>query len=211
MTRHISFTQMSLLVGGAVVGAAVLIGIIYALHRGIRASLKQDTLKPPRVREENETAFTLAAMQAVIAQVRSEQKSTAEKLLGAERRVDELARRFEAIVREMDQALLIFGRDGFVSAANPRVRELLGPDSWSHRRYPETLAVVPKVAEWVGACLESGSETRKETTEIDTPDKGRRSLLVSVLPLHDKSGSVDAAVCLLRLLREGPPPPVVKN
>jgi PAS domain-containing protein len=210
MSAHVNLGQLTLLIAGAVVGAALLAGAIYAVHRSIRGSLKLETIAAPRVRAENEEAFTLAAMQGVIAQLRSEQKSAQEKLLAAEREADELARRLEVIVREMDQAVLIFNKQGFASGANPRARDVLGPDAWSHRRYPEMLAHLPKVAEWVGACLASGSEARKETAEFE-PSEGQRPVRVSVLPLRNKSGAVDGAVCLIRFLREQSGAPAISS
>ena len=201
MLAHLNLGQLSLLIAGAVVGAGLLVGAVYALHRSIRGSLQAEPTAAPRVRAENEAAFTVAALQAVIAQVRSEQKATQEKLLAVERESDELARRLDVVVREMDQAVLIFNQQGFVSAANPRARDLLGPDAWSRRRYPEMLAHLPKVAEWVGGCLASGSEARRETAEFE-PGEGKRPVRVSVLPLRDKSGALDGAVCLIRFQRE---------
>jgi len=86
MTSHLSFLQLTFLIGGAIVMALVLIVAIYALHKSIRGTLKPDDFKPPRVRVEDDTAFALATMQAVIVQLKDEQKATQAKLAAAEQR-----------------------------------------------------------------------------------------------------------------------------
>jgi PAS domain-containing protein len=208
MTSHLSFLQLTFLIGGAIVVALVLIVAIYALHESIRRTLKPDDLKPPRVRVEDETAFTLATMQAVIAQLKDEQKTTQAKLGAAEQRAEENARKIALLVQEMDQGLMIFDRQGFLAQANAHARELLGPDTWSRRRYAELLQSIPKLAELVGACLETGTETRREMVEYPAGDESARAMVVSVLPLRNRNGNTEAVVCLVQGVSSTPTPRV---
>lgn len=198
MTSHLSFLQLTFLVGGAVVVALVLIVAIYALHKSFRGTLKPDDFKLPRVRVEDETAFTLATMQAVIAQLKDEQKTTQEKLVAPEQRAEENARKIALLAQEMDQGLMVFDRQGFLTQANAPARELLGPDTWSRRRYAELFQSIPKLAQLVRTCLETGAETRKETVEGQTGDESTRAMVVSVLPMRDRNGKTEAVACLLR-------------
>ncbi len=206
MTSHLSFLQLTFLVGGAVVVALVLIVAIYALHRSIRGTLKPDDFKPPRVRVEDETAFTLATMQAVIVKLKDEQKTTQEKLAAAEQRAEENARKIALLAQEMDQGLMVFDRQGFLIQANAPARELLGPDTWSRRRYAELLQSIPGLAELVRTCLETGAETRKQTVEYEAGDEGTRAIAVSVHPVRDRNGTTEAVVCLLGEVSSTPTP-----
>ena len=198
MTSHLSFPQLTFLIGGAILVALVLIVAIYALHKSFRRTLKPDDLKPPRVRAEDETAFALAALQGVVAQLKAEQKATQAKLAAAEQRAEGSTRKIALIAQEMDQGLMVFDRQGFLAQANAPARGLLGPDAWSHRRYAELFHATPKLAELVRTCSETGAETRKETVEYQTGDESTRAIVVSVLPIRDRNGSTEAVVCLLR-------------
>jgi PAS domain-containing protein len=207
MTPHISFLQLTFLIGGTVVVALVLVGAIYALHKSIRRTLKPDDFKPPRVRAENETAFTLATMQAVIAQLKDEHKTTQARLAAAERRAEQKARKVALLVQEMDRGLVIFDSEGFLIQSNAPARELLGPDAWSHRRYAELFQSIPKLVELVRTCLATGAETRKQNVDHQAGDEGVRAIAVSVLPLRDRSGSTEAVVCFLRGVSSRQTPP----
>jgi PAS domain-containing protein len=207
MISHLSFHQLTFFVGLAVLVAAVLIVAFYALHKSFRRTLKPDDFKAAPVRAENETAFTLATMQAVIAQLKAEQKATQAKLAVAEQRADESTRKIALIAQEMDQGLMIIDSQGFLIQANAPARALLGPDAWARRRYAELFQSIPRLAELVRTCLETGAETRKETVEHQAGDESPRATTVSVLPIRDRNGSTEAVVCLLgeRSLRPGEP------
>jgi PAS domain-containing protein len=198
MIPHLSFLQLTFLVGAAVAVAALLGGAAYALHKSICQTLKPDDLKPPRVRVEDETAFTLATLQGVIIQLKREQKTAQEKLLATDLRAEENTRKFELIAREINQGLMIFDRQGFVTFANAHAREVLAADTRSRRRYAEVLQAVPKFVELVGGCLETGSETRDEKIEYQTGDEPTRLIEVSTLPIRDRTGTIEAVVCLVR-------------
>jgi PAS domain-containing protein len=211
MTPHLSFLQLTFLIGGAVVVALVLIGAFYALHKSIRGTLKPEEFKAPRVRAENETAFTLATMQAVISQLKDEQRATQARLTAAEQRAEQNARKAALLVQEMDQGLMIFDSQGFLIQSNALARELLGPDAWSRRRYAELFQSIPELIELVRTCLETGAETRKQTVECQPRDGSARATAVSVLPVRDRSGSTEAVICWLREVPSGQRPKEGQN
>jgi len=101
---------------------------------------------------------------------------------------------------------MVFDRQGFLTQANAPARELLGPDTWSRRRYAELFQSIPKLAELVQTCLETGAEIRKQTVEHQTGDEGTRAIAVSLLPVRDRSGSTEGVVCLLREASSPPTP-----
>ena len=71
------------------------------------------------MRLEDEAAFTLATMKAVITQLKTDQKATQEKLVAAERRAEEKARKFEILAREIDLGLIIFDAAGLYIFLQP--------------------------------------------------------------------------------------------
>ena len=93
-------------------------------------------------------------------------EATQEKLVAAERRADENARKFDLLAREIDFGLMIFDAEGFIAFSNPLVRKLLAVDTWSRRRYGEIFHDIPVLSKLIGECFETGAETRKKTIEF---------------------------------------------
>jgi PAS domain-containing protein len=150
------------------------------------------------VRVENEAAFTLAALQAVIAEVKNELKTAQERLSAAERRADQDARKFEFIAREVDEGLMVFDREGFITVSNAHVSNLLAVDTRSRRRYSEILESIPRLVEMIGASLEAAVEIRREKVEYQNWEGSKRAMEVSVFPIRDKRGETEAVACLFR-------------
>jgi hypothetical protein len=198
MRPHLSLQQLTILTASFVFLAGIVFLGIYLLHKSIRENLKPDDVKPPRLRDEDDTAFIIATLQAVIAQLKTTGKHLGEKLAAAERRADQNARQTDMIAREIDEAMIIFDAMGFIAHASAPVREALAIDTWSRRRYPEVLASMPSVAEMVSACLETGVETSQELVEFAGRDESARKAAVAVLPVRDRVGSVEAVVCFFR-------------
>ena len=192
-----------LLVAVSLAGAGILLLALYLLHKWMRQTLKPDDLQPGRVRVDDETAFPIAAMQAVIMQLKAAEKATLEKLTRAEQRADQNARQTELIAREIDQAMVIFEGTGFMAHASARVRDLLGIDTWSHRRYTEVFEGFPKLVEMVEGCRSAGAEFRNATVEFQNRDDTPKEIVVSVLPVRDRAGATEAVVCLFRAAASG--------
>jgi PAS domain-containing protein len=205
MHSHFNPQQMILLFGGAVVVICVLILGVYLLQKAIGRTLKQEEPKPPKVRVDDEAAFTLATVKGVIAQLKADQKVTQEKLLAAERRAEENTRKFELLAREIDYGLMIFDAEGFITFSNPLVRKVLAVDIWSRRRYAEIFHDLPELSKLIGECVETGTEVRKRIVEFQGSDRSRRRMEVSVMTTRDRSGATEVVACVFRDL--APPAP----
>lgn len=202
MTQHLSLSQLTLLVGGAVLIGGLLVFLVYTLHKAFQSQRQQADLKPKPPGTVDETTFAMATMQGVIAKMKAQEKELLELRRAAEQRADESARISENIIREMPSGLMVFNREGFISVANPAVRALLGVDTWSRRRYPEILGRQSTLAGYIQECLETGKTATRETIEYCTPHGETRVLGMSLSPYHASNGEIDGAVCLLTDLTE---------
>src|ERR1035438_7213393 len=137
MGKLLSTQNLLLLVGGAALIGTVLTLAVFLLQRSFGRSSKSDKPRPPKLRVEDEAAFTLTTIKSVVTQLKADQKESQEKLLAAERRADENTRKFEIIAREIEHGLTVFDAQGYISFSNPLVRTMLNVDMWSRRRYPE--------------------------------------------------------------------------
>jgi len=198
MTPHIHFQHLAFLIGSGLVLAVIALLAISLVHKTLRQRFEAEDLNPPKVRLADESAFTLATMQAVIAQLKNEQKANQEKLAIAEQRADQNARQFELIAREVDQGLMVFDREGFITFANARVRKALAVDTWSRRRYGEIFASIPKLVELIAASLDAAVETRNEKVPYQSWDESTQAMEVSVFPVRDRSGETEGVACLFR-------------
>lgn len=205
MNPHLSSHHMMLLFSGALLVICILLLAGHLLGKSMSRTRIPQEPKPPAVRLENEAAFTLATVKGVVTQLKTEQKATQEKLLAAERRADENARKFELLAREIDYGLMIFDAQGFVTFSNPLVRKLLAVDTWSRRRYGEIFRGFAALSQLIGECFEMGTETRKRTVELQGADGSTRRVEVSVLPTRDTSGAMEFVACMFRDL--APPAP----
>lgn len=181
--------------------AAVGVGVFF-VHKLFQEQRKETDLGSKSPRVENETTFALAAMQGVITRMKEQEKELTDLRRAAEQRAKESARISENIIREMPSGLMVFNREGFITAANPAVRTMLGVDTWSRRRYPEILGPQSNLAAHIRECLATGKTTTRETIEYMTPRGDVRLLGMSLSSFHGTSGELDGAVCLLSDLTE---------
>jgi PAS domain S-box-containing protein len=197
-----SKARIALLAGTflAVVAAA---GVgFFLIHKMFKEQREEANVAPRSPRVENEATFAMAAMQGVIAQMKEQEKELNDLRRAAEQRAKESARVSENIIREMPSGLMVFNREGFITAANPAVRTMLGVDTWSRRRYPEILGPQSNLAAHIRECLATGKTSTRETIEYLTPRGEVRLLGMSLSSFHGGSGELDGAVCLLSDLTE---------
>lgn len=202
MTHHLSFSQLSLLAGAAVVMGALLVILVYLIHKAFKEQRQSEGFVPTTPRTDDEANFAMAAMQGVIAKMKEQEKELVELRQAAERRARESARLSENILREMPNGLLVFNREGFLTTANPAVRSLLGVDTWARRRYPEILGLESTLTQHIRECLETARVIAQESVEFETPTGRKVVLGVSLSPLRGSTGEVEAAICLLTDLTE---------
>jgi signal transduction histidine kinase len=202
LTHHFSVSQLTLLVGGAVTTGALLILMVYFLHKIIRNRREAPDFEPKSPRLQDESSFAMATLQGVIARMKEQEKELRELRQQAEKRARETARLSENVLREMPNGLMTFDREGFLTAVNPALRRLLAVDIWARRRYPEILKNQSALAAYVRDCLEVGKTVAQQTLEYALASGEPRTLTVSVSPLHADGGEIDGALCLLTDLTE---------
>jgi PAS domain-containing protein len=198
MHPHLNTQQLIMLFGGSVfVFCTVLLGV-YAIQKAVRNTQTSDEPKKPKVRIKDEAALADAAMKAVITQLKAEQVAAQEKLVGAERRADENARKFDLLAREIDQGVMVFDGKGFITSTNALVRKVLAVDTWSRRRYSDVFHEIPKLSELLAAGLDTGTELRNQRVEFQAWDGATRTIDISIFPVRDRVGNIETVVCLFR-------------
>lgn len=202
MVPKLPLSQLTLIAGGALLAGGLLVFIAYVIHKMIKDRRAEQDFAPKSPRASNEPAFAMAALQGVIARMKEQEKELIELRQAAEKRARESTLISENIIREMPGGLMVFNREGFITASNPTVRTLLGVETWSRRRYPEILAAQPRLREQVRQCLETGKALSQESFPSTLASGEQRVLGVSVSPFHDSSGSIAGAVCLLTDMTE---------
>jgi PAS domain-containing protein len=202
MNPHLNSQNMILLFGGAILVIGVVLLGVYLFQKLVSRTLLPEEPKPAKVRVEDEAAFTLATVKAVITQLKADQKVSQERLVVAERRAEENGRKFELLAREFEYGLMVFDAQGFITFSNPPVRKVLAVDTWSRRRYGEIFHDIPALSEVIEACAQTGEEVRKKTIEFQGSDGSMRRVEVCVLPSRDRGGIMEFVACVFR---EGAP------
>jgi PAS domain-containing protein len=197
LVQRFNPTQITLLLGGALVIVGLMVFLLYALHKAFQQRRKKEDFRPSSPKSRDESSVLLASMQGVLIRMKSRERELEALLREAEQRADSSTRTLEAVVRDLPVGLLVFTRDGFLVLANPVARELLGADTWSRRRYPEILGGESPLALHLRNTLEAGASLRAETVEYRTPNGVVLLLEVSLSPFYGRSGQVEGAVCLL--------------
>lgn len=202
MTGPQSKAGMALLAGTFLVALAAIGVAVFFVHKLFQEQREETNLSPKSPRIEDDNSFAMAAMQGVIARMKEQEKELNELRRAAEQRARESARISENIIREMPSGLMVFNREGFITAANPAVRTMLGVDTWSRRRYPEILGPHSNLAAHIRECLATGKTSTRETIEFLTPRGDVRLLGMSLSSFHGAGGELEGAVCLLSDLTE---------
>jgi PAS domain-containing protein len=204
MHFHLTFSQVTLLVGTALAVAVALIGLLYFLHRAgreRRAGL-DFRAKPPR--SENESAFVAATVQGVISDLKSSQREMEARLRAAEGLLRVSQRTLEVLAREIREGLVIINRDGHVARANAAARELLAADLWSRRPYLEILGRDSPLGRLIQDCMESARPSKQEFA-LGALGRAEGTIVeASIIAIEDSGGGVEGVVCLLRKVSTKP-------
>ena len=205
MNQLLTPQNLMLLVGGAVLFGGVLTLAVYLLQRSLGRSLKTNKPRHAKIRLEDEAAFTLTTIKSVVTQLKADLKGTQEKLVVAERRAEENARKFELLAREVDLGLISFDAQGYISFSNPLVRKMLCIDTWSRRRYAEIFHDVPALTGLIENGFETGTEVKRQAIELQGLDGSKRLVEVSVLPTQDRCGARESVTCVFREVARSAP------
>jgi two-component system nitrogen regulation sensor histidine kinase GlnL len=151
---------------------------------------------------ENPSAFMAASMQAVIQQLREQEKEL-ERLHKIEReRAEQTERLSDEVTRNMPAGLVVVNATGIISSSNPAAEQVLGIRGLGFRRYSEALGPDSALTKLVAECLETGRIFRREEVEHVTPAGDTRHLGLTISPIRRGEGKIIGVICLLTDLTE---------
>ena len=190
-----------------ILGVALLavVGLVVYLLRKFFQSSKEgqrEKIATSAPRTENPSAFMAASMQAVIQQLREQEKEL-ERLHKIEKeRAEQTERLSEEVTRNMPAGLVVVNATGIISSSNPAAEHVLGIHGLGFRRYSEALGQDSQLTKLVAECLASGRIFRREEVEHVPPAGDARHLGVTISPIRRGEGNINGVICLLTDLTE---------
>lgn len=192
-------------IAGLGVGVLAVAGlVVYLLRKFFQSSKEEQSEKvaASAPRTENASAFMAASMQAVIQQLR-EQERELERLHKIEKeRAEQTERLSEEVTRNMPAGLVVVNATGIISSSNPAAEQVLGIRGLGFRRYSEALGQDSALTKLVAECLETGRIFRREEVEHVPPAGDTRHLGVTISPIRRDEGKISGVICLLTDLTE---------
>ena len=194
-----------MIAAGAMLVLLVAVLLASALMRrffqNTRDSQQKKTLTAPPS-TENASAFMAASMQAVIQQLRDQEKEL-ERLHRLEKeRAEQTEKLSEEVTRNMPAGLLLVNATGIISSANPAAEQALGARGLGFRRYSEVLGESSELTGLLTECLTTGKIFRREQVEHVSPGGERHQLGVTISPIRRGSEKINGVICLLSDLTE---------
>jgi len=192
-------------IAGLGIGVLAVAGVVVYLLRKFFQSSKEEQgekVAAGAPRTENASAFMAASMQAVIQQLREQEKEL-ERLHKLEKeRAEQTERLSEEVTRNMPAGLVVVNATGIISSSNPAAEQVLGIRGLGFRRYSEALGQGSQLTNLVGECLETGRIFRREEVEHVPPAGDTRHLGVTISPIRRGEGKISGVICLLTDLTE---------
>src|SRR5215469_13660323 len=177
---------------------------VYLLRRFFQSSKEEqkESVASSTPSTENASAFMAASMQAVIQQLREQEKEL-ERLHKIEKeRAEQTERLSEEVTRNMPAGLVVVNATGIISSSNPAAELVLGIRGLAFRRYSEVLGQDSALTMLVAGCLETGKIYQREEVEHETPAGDARHLGVTISPIRRAEGKISGVICLLTDLTE---------
>ncbi|HEY0101636.1 MAG TPA: ATP-binding protein [Pyrinomonadaceae bacterium] len=152
----------------------------------------------------DETEFVLETFQAVVAQLRAQQRELEKLSAQASARAASAEMFNERVVASVPSGLVAFDAGGLATVINPPARALLEIESNSTGQHLKTLLrLSPELTNLVERCLLSGELYRREEVAATTGEGRVRRLGVTVAPIDPQAGSgARGALCLLTDITE---------
>lgn len=180
-----------------------------------RAPLSNEKLARRKGAGQDETEFVLETFQAVVAELRAQQKELA-RLSAADRARARSAEQFgERIIASIPSGLIAFDRFGYANVINAPARALLEiSDDEANLHFRAMLQRTPELAAMIEQTLSHGTLFRRAEVNVTISDKRTLRLGVTVAPIepletetHDVNrtnefASSGGALCLLTDLTE---------
>jgi PAS domain S-box-containing protein len=196
---------------GWMIVAGVLLGLLVAglLASAVMRRFFQNTRESQHKKTltaapntDNASAFMAASMQAVIQQLRDQEKEL-ERLHRLEKeRAEQTEKLSEEVTRNMPAGLLVVNARGIISSANPAAEQALGARGLGFRRYSEALGESSELTRLLAECLATGKIFRREQVEYVSPGGEKHQLGVTISPIRRGSEKISGVICLLSDLTE---------
>ncbi|HLL70999.1 MAG TPA: ATP-binding protein [Pyrinomonadaceae bacterium] len=159
--------------------------------------------RPEGARDEAE--FVLETFQAVVAQLREQQRELEQLSAQASARAASAEMFNERVVASVPSGLVAFDASGLATVINPPARALLETGADAAGQHLKTLLrLSPELTGMVERCLQTGELYRREEVAATTSDGRVRRLGVTVAPIDPQPGSLaqSGALCLLTDITE---------
>jgi nitrogen fixation/metabolism regulation signal transduction histidine kinase len=152
----------------------------------------------------DETEFVLETFQAVVAQLRAQQRELEKLSAQASARAASAEMFNERVVASVPSGLVAFDADGLATVINPPARALLEIESSANGQHlSNLLRLSPELTSMVERCLLTGELYRREEVAATTGEGRLRRLGVTVAPIDPQAGSgARGALCLLTDITE---------
>ncbi|HEV7905395.1 MAG TPA: ATP-binding protein [Pyrinomonadaceae bacterium] len=153
----------------------------------------------------DETEFVLETFQAVVAQLRAQQRELEKLSAQASARAASAEMFNERVVASVPSGLVAFDASGLATVINPPARALLEVQSNATGQHLSTLLrLSPELTNLVERCLRTGELYRREEVAATTGEGRVRRLGVTVAPVDPQAGNGGAhgALCLLTDITE---------
>jgi nitrogen fixation/metabolism regulation signal transduction histidine kinase len=152
----------------------------------------------------DETEFVLETFQAVVAQLRAQQRELEKLSAEASARAASAEMFNERVVASVPSGLVAFDASGLATVINPPARALLEIEASANGQHlTALLRLSPELTNLVERCLRTGELYRREEVAATTGEGRLRRLGVTVAPIDPQAGSgARGALCLLTDITE---------
>jgi two-component system, NtrC family, sensor histidine kinase AtoS len=166
---------------------AIVVLLIVVLMRVVRVMSGRGVAQR-RAAERGESALLSLALQDALTKLKQQERATAARAEASERLAGQ-------IVEGLTSGLVVVDREGVVQSVNPAARRILHLDKDAGGvPLRQFLATAPAMADVIDEALQGASPILRRTIALG---KGKSQHLgVTVSPITDTDGSLQAAVCL---------------
>ncbi|MDO8680613.1 MAG: ATP-binding protein [Acidobacteriota bacterium] len=175
--------------GYALFGLTVMIAIVMVVAgvKIVKAISGRGGSRKPESR--GESAMLSMALQEAVTKLKTQERATAARAEASERLASQ-------IVEGLTSGLVVVDRAGIVQTINPAAGRILGIDDTAVQvPFRDVLATAPALADVIGEALEGGAPIARRTVALGGSSKPSH-LGVTVSPISDAEGALQAAVCL---------------
>ncbi len=137
--------------------------------------------------DRTESAMLSMALQDALTKLKQQERSSAARAEASERMASQ-------IIDGLTSGLVVVDRGGIVQSVNPAARRILDLPGGAGAPFREMLAGAPALADLIAEALRAGSPIVRR--EVSLGGGRSRHLGVTVSPITEADGSMNAAVCL---------------